>query len=198
MKAFKARLTARGPGGAWTFLEIPFSVEKEFGTKGRVAVSGTMNGFAFENSLMPNGDGTHSMMVSKALQAGAKASSGDSVAVTIAVDRSERVVAVPVDLQKMLAKSKAAAAAFESLSYSHRKEFADWVANAKREETRVSRAEKAIAMIIAKQHVRWRSSTRGEAHQPHVVHTTPSCMPAKIAWRQAWRPRDPEYVTCFH
>ena len=73
MKRFKGRLIPRGPGGAWTFLAIPFSVEEAFGSRARVAVSGTLNGFAFRNSLMPEGDGTHSMMVNKALQAGAKA-----------------------------------------------------------------------------------------------------------------------------
>jgi hypothetical protein len=154
MKTFKTRLTARGPGGAWTFLELPFSVEQEFGTKARVAVAGTINGFPFRNSLMPNGDGTHSMMVSKALQAGAKASAGDTVQVAIAVDRSERVVDVPLELKRALSTNKAAAAAFKALSYSHRKEFADWVATAKREETRVSRAEKSIAMVIMKKRVR--------------------------------------------
>jgi Domain of unknown function (DUF1905)/Bacteriocin-protection, YdeI or OmpD-Associated len=154
MKQFKSRLTARGPAGAWTFLEIPFSVEKEFGTKARVAVSGTMNGFAFQNSLMPNGDGSHSMMVSKALQAGAKAAAGDSVAVALAVDRSERMVKVPAELKSVLARNRNAAIAFKALSYSHRKEFAEWIASAKREETRVSRAEKSIAMVMAKQHVR--------------------------------------------
>lgn len=154
MKTFKARLTARGPGGAWTFLEIPFSVEKELGTKARIAVAGTLNGFAFQNSLMPNGDGTHSMMVGKALQAGARAGAGDLVTVAMDVDRSERVVDIPPELEKALSTSKAAAAAFKTLSPSHRKEFADWVATAKRDATRVSRAEKAIAMVIAKRHVR--------------------------------------------
>lgn len=154
MKKFKTKLTAHGPGGAWTFLDIPFSVEKEFGTKARVAVTGTMNGFAFQNSLMPNGDGTHSMMVSKALQAGAKAVAGDPVTVAIALDRSERVVSVPPELKKALAANKAAAAAFKALSYSHRKEYAEWIATAKKEETRTSRAEKAVAMVIARKHVR--------------------------------------------
>ena len=154
MKKFKARLTAHGPGGAWTFLDVPFSVEKEFGTKARVAVAGTVNGFAFQNSLMPNGDGTHSMMVGKALQAGAKAAAGDLVAVTMAVDQSERVVEVPPELKRALSTNKAAAAAFKSVSYSHRKEFAEWIATAKREETRVNRAEKSVAMVIAKKHVR--------------------------------------------
>jgi hypothetical protein len=154
MKQFKTRLTARGPGGAWTFLEVPFSVEKEFGSKARVAVSGTMNGFAFQNSLMPNGDGTHSMMVSKALQAGAKAGAGELVTVAMAVDRSERVVTIPPELKRVLSTNKEAAIAFKAFSYSHRKEFAEWIASAKREETRIIRAEKSIAMITAKKHVR--------------------------------------------
>ena len=154
MKQFKTRLTSRGPGGAWTFLKVPFSVEKVFGSKARIAVSGTMNGFAFQNSLMPNGDGTHSMMVSKGLQAGAKAAAGDLVSVAMAVDRSEREVTVPPELKRALSTNRAAATAFKALSYSHRKEFAEWIATAKREETRVSRAAKSIAMVIAKKHVR--------------------------------------------
>jgi len=153
MKTFRARLMSKGPGGAWTYLAIPFSVEQDFGSKGRVAVSGTMNGFAFQNSLMPEGDGTHAMMVSKALQAGAKASAGDLVSVTMDVDRSERVVSLPSELTNALAGNKKAAAAFEALSYSHRKEFADWVASGKKEETRLSRAQKSIFMVLARKHV---------------------------------------------
>lgn len=154
MKQFKVRLTSRGPGGAWTFLEIPFSVEKAFGSKARVAVAGTMNGFAFRNSLLPQGDGTHAMAVSKALQAGAKARAGDLVSVSMEVDRSERVVVVPAELKQVLADHLQAKAVFDSLSYSHRKEFADWVASAKQEKTRQSRAEKSIAMVLSKKHVR--------------------------------------------
>jgi Bacteriocin-protection, YdeI or OmpD-Associated/Domain of unknown function (DUF1905) len=153
MKRFKARLTSKGPGGAWTYLDVPFSVEKQFGSKARLSVAGTINGFQFQNSLMPNGDGTHSMMVGKALQAGAKAAAGDLVDVALDVDQSERVVTVPPELKSVLAKNKKAAVAFEQLSYSHRKEFADWIGSAKREETRVSRAEKAIGMVIAKKHI---------------------------------------------
>jgi Domain of unknown function (DUF1905)/Bacteriocin-protection, YdeI or OmpD-Associated len=154
MRQFKSRLTSRGPRGAWTFLEIPFSVEEVFGSKARVPVSGTLNGFAFQNSLMPNGDGTHSMMVSKPLQAGAKAAAGDFVSVTMAVDRSPRVVRIPPELRKALSTNRLADASFKALSYSHQKEFAEWIATAKREETRIRRAEKSIAMIMTKEHVR--------------------------------------------
>jgi hypothetical protein len=154
MKQFKARLTAKGPGGAWTFMEIPFSVEDAFGSKARVAVAGTLNGFAFQNSLMPNGDGTHSMMVNKTLQAGAKARAGELVSVAMEVDRSERAVEIPVELKNALASHKKAAAAFDALSYSHRKEIALWIAEAKLEATRLSRATKSIPFILAKKHVR--------------------------------------------
>ena len=103
---------------------------------------------------MPNGDGTHSMMVSKALQAGANAGAGDVVTVILTHDRSERVVDIPPELKKALSANKAAAAAFKALSPSHRKEFRGLGRTAKREETRLSRADKSIAMIVAKQHVR--------------------------------------------
>jgi uncharacterized protein YdeI (YjbR/CyaY-like superfamily) len=135
-------------------LEIPFSVEKVFGSKARVAVVGTMNGFAFQNSLLPQGDGTHAMAVSKLLQAGAKAGAGDLVSISMQVDRSERVVVVPAELQQVLASDPKVKTSFDSLSYSHRKEFADWVGSAKQEETRRSRAEKSIPMVLSKKHVR--------------------------------------------
>jgi hypothetical protein len=151
---FKARLKAHGPGGAWTFLYIPFSVEKTFGSRASVSVAGTMNGFAFRNSLLPLGDGTHRMAVSKELQAGAKAAAGKMVAVSMDIDRAERVVEVPAELKKALTGNKAAAKAFQTLSYSHRKEIADWVSSAKKAETRNSRATKSIPFVLARKHVR--------------------------------------------
>jgi hypothetical protein len=148
-KKFEAALTSRGPGGAWTFLYIPFSVEMVFGSKARVSVSGTINGFPFRNSLLPMGDGTHRMAVSKEMQAGAKAAAGDTVKVTIELDRSERTVKVPKELEQAFKKNKKAAEFFDSLSYSHKKEYAEWVGGAKQEATRESRAIKAIEMLSA-------------------------------------------------
>src|ERR1700760_4460137 len=143
MRKFKVRLQPGGPGGAWTFFTLPFGAEKEFGSKARIAVAGTMNKFPFQNSLMPVGDGTHVMMVNKALQAGAKAASGDLVSVELEVDRSKRSVVIPIELKRALIRNKKAMRAFNGLSYSHRKEFAEWIASAKRDETRLARAEKA-------------------------------------------------------
>jgi hypothetical protein len=92
-RVFTGTLASKGPRGALTFLSIPFSVEK---------VSGTLNGFPFRNSLMPEGDGTHSMMVGKQLQVGAKANPGDQVNIVMQLDEAERVVEVPPELNRAL------------------------------------------------------------------------------------------------
>ncbi len=146
---FEGRLTARGPKGAWTYMPIPFDVEEAFGKRSRVAVAGTMNGFPFRNSLMPDGDGRHSMTVSKELMAGAKAKAGELVKVTMKVDEAPRAVEVPVELEAALRGDSKAAEGFAALAYSHRKAFADWIDSAKRAETKTSRAAKAVEMIRA-------------------------------------------------
>lgn len=146
---FRAKLTAIGPAGAWTILPVPFNVAEVFGTKARVPVAGTMNGFAFRNSLLPEGDGTHRMMVSKELQAGAKAHAGDVVSVVLSRDDAKRSVEVPAELAAVLGKSKPAAAFFAALSPSCKAEYATWIASAKQAQTRASRAAKAIEMLIA-------------------------------------------------
>jgi hypothetical protein len=153
-KSFKVKLTPRGPGGAWTFMIVPFDCAKVFGTKARIPVAGTINGFPFRNSLMPEGDGTHAMMVGKELQKGANAAQGDTVAVVLHVDREERTVVVPEELQAVLDGRPEAAAAFAKLSPSHRKEFAEWVGGAKRPETRLDRAARSVPLILERKHCR--------------------------------------------
>jgi hypothetical protein len=149
-QVFKARLIGRGPAGAWTFLPVPFSVEEKFGSKARVPVTGKINGFAFRNSLMPEGDGTHTMMVSKALREGAGASKGGLVSVEIDIDNAPRKVVVPPELKAALRGSAPAKEFFEQLSYSCQREYADWIAGAKRPETKAARVSKAIGRLREK------------------------------------------------
>ncbi len=149
---FSAKLIGRGPNGAWTFLPIDFDVHSTLGIQARQAVKGTINGFPFRNSLMPEGDGTYVMMVNKELQAGAKAKAGDTVNVTLEIDDTPRSVEIPDDLQASLTKVAGAGNAFAALSYSHQKEFVDWIGEAKKVETRARRIEKSLEMLAAKKH----------------------------------------------
>ena len=130
-------------------MSIPFAVEKVFGRKSRVPVKGTINGFPYRTSIMPRGDGTHYMVVARELQIGAKATAGDSVKVSMEMDREERILEIPEKLQRAIRTDAEAAENFASLSYSHRKEYVDWIATAKKPGTKVARTEKALAMLRA-------------------------------------------------
>jgi hypothetical protein len=58
-----------------------------------------------------------------------------------------RVVEVPNDFQTALDQSPAAKALFESIAYSHKKEYVTWITEAKKAETRESRIAKAIELL---------------------------------------------------
>jgi hypothetical protein len=148
-KKFKTKIISIGPTGAWSCLEIPFDVEKEWGSRARVSVSGTINGFAFRTSIFPDGEGGHTMMVNKAMKEGGKAGTGDSVTVVVQPDTKPRTVFLPKDFKSALASSAKARATFEAFSPSHKQAYVDWITQAKREETRTSRIAKAIEMIAA-------------------------------------------------
>lgn len=78
-------------------------------------------------------------------QAGVAA--GDPVVVKLELDTAPREVAVPEPLERALSQDEKARSAFEALAYSHRKEYARWISEAKREETRQRRVSQALAML---------------------------------------------------
>jgi bifunctional DNA-binding transcriptional regulator/antitoxin component of YhaV-PrlF toxin-antitoxin module len=124
----------------------PVDVLETFGTRGRVPVRGTINGFPFRSSLMPMG-GRHRMPVRKELRDGAGVQAGDVVEVVIERDDEKRVVEPPAELKKALAKNKTAKANWEKMSFTHQKEMAKWIEEAKREETRARRLEKVVSVL---------------------------------------------------
>jgi hypothetical protein len=72
---------------------------------------------------------------------------GADVSVEISLDTAPREVDVPPALAAALDGDEAARAAFEGLAYTHRKEFARWIAEAKRDETRDRRVAQALEML---------------------------------------------------
>lgn len=65
----------------------------------------------------------------------------------IALDDAPRDVAVPADLRAALEADAGAKEAFDALAYTHRKEFARWVEEAKRPETRERRVRETLRMV---------------------------------------------------
>ncbi|MEP6598990.1 MAG: YdeI/OmpD-associated family protein [Actinomycetota bacterium] len=75
-------------------------------------------------------------------------SPGATVQVRVELDDAPRTVDIPAELAATLGESPAATAAYDRLSYTHRKEYARWVGTAKRPQTRLDRAAKAVRMLL--------------------------------------------------
>ena len=153
-QVFTAMLDHPDVVGAWTYITVPFSVERLFGTRARVAVAVTLNGVHFRGSLLPQSDGTHIVVVNKTVQEAAKAGPGDTVDVALEADTAPRTVSIPYDLAAALAGAEEARGRFETMSYSHKKEYVDWIESAKRVETRAGRIQKALSMISVGQRLK--------------------------------------------
>lgn len=147
-KRFRVRLEHHGRGEA-VFFRAPFDAQKLFGTRARVAVKGTINGFPFRSSIFPEGGGTHYMVVNREVREGAGVKGGDTVSVVLERDDEPRTVEPPADFLRALRADRAARETWERLSYTHRKEHVRAVEDAKRPETRARRIEKSISMLAA-------------------------------------------------
>ena len=129
-----------------TGIKVPLDVPKLFGTRGRVPVRGTLNGAPYRSTLAPYG-GAHYLPVNRALREAAKAQAGDSIDVVLERDAEPRVIEAPADFARAMKTNPAAAEAWGRLSYSHRREYVEAIAEAKKPETRDRRIRGAIAEL---------------------------------------------------
>lgn len=70
-------------------------------------------------------------------------------------------VEVPPALEAALRKNAKAKATFERFSPSHRREYTEWIADAKREETRARRVAQAVEMLAEGKSRNWKYEKRG-------------------------------------
>ena len=142
-KTFKAKFG--GEKGETPMVEIPFDVKATYGSA-RAKVRVTVNGVTLRTTVAVYG-GRSYIGFRQEIRDAAGLALGKTIAVTIEPDAEPRIVDVPVDLERALAKNAAARKTFESLPYSHRREHAQWVAGAKKEETRARRVARVIEML---------------------------------------------------
>jgi hypothetical protein len=142
---FKAKILGK-EAGVVAAIAPPVDVPETFGTRARVPIRGTINGFPFRSSLMPCG-GHHMMPVNKTLCQGAGVKPGDTVEVVMERDEKARTVEAPPLLKKELSKNKKALEKWGTLSFTHKKEMANSIREAKQEETRIRRLAKIMLVL---------------------------------------------------
>jgi bifunctional DNA-binding transcriptional regulator/antitoxin component of YhaV-PrlF toxin-antitoxin module len=130
-----------------TGITIPFDVEKVFGAK-RVPVKVSINGAEYRSTIARM-NGKFIMAVPKHFREAAGVKAGEIITVIMEKDSAPRTVTIPEDFAAALEKA-GLADAFSKMSYTHRKEFVNSITEAKKEETRIRRIEKAIEDIEKK------------------------------------------------
>lgn len=134
-----------GEEGERPTVVLPFDAKQRYG-KARAPVRGTVNGAAFRTTVAVY-SGVHLIGFNKDVRERAGVEIGDQVTVELERDDEPRAVDVPPELQQALAANPGARAAFEGLSYTHRREYAVWIGEGKRPDTRQRRASRAVEML---------------------------------------------------
>ena len=129
-------------GKTATGIPVPDEVIDALGSSKRPPVTITINGYTYRTTDVRMG-GQFFVPLSAENRAAAGVTAGDDVTVDIEADTAPREVTLPDDLAA--AMDDVARAAYDGLSYSHRKEWVRWVEEAKKPETRATRIEKTVA-----------------------------------------------------
>ena len=114
----------------------------------RFPVVATVNGYTWRTSVARMG-GEFLVGLNREVREGAGVGTGDTVDVALALDTAPREVSLPPALADALAGDAEAKAAYDRLAFTHRKEFARWIEEAKRDETRERRVAQALEMLRA-------------------------------------------------
>ena len=145
---FTAQLQPRGPAAAVVLDDDQVTAVGE-GAK-RFPVVATVNGYTWRTSVTRM-RGEFLLGLNREVREAAGVAAGDEVEVAVELDTAPREVDVPPALAAALRADPQAGASFEEMAFTHRKEYARWVADAKGEDTRQRRVRQAVEMIRAGQ-----------------------------------------------
>ena len=131
-------------GSAATYVRVPAPVMKALGDRPRLPVRIVINGAGHRTSIANMGMGPM-IGVPAALRRASGVECGQRIAVSVEADRLERTVEVPPDFTD--AMTAAQRRAYDGMSYTHRKEYVQWIEAAKRPETRARRIKLALEKL---------------------------------------------------
>jgi len=143
------RSTVELGGKTATGIEVPVDVVETLGGGKRPPVTVTVGGHTYRTTVAPMG-GRYMIPLSAENRAASGLSAGDEVDVEITLDTAPREMKAPDDLAEALRASPEAEAFFESLSFSHKRSYVDWIVSAKKDETRQRRVAQAVELLLTK------------------------------------------------
>lgn len=132
---------------SWLFVVLPKNVSDTLPRRGRTSVVAKVNGHDFTASLEPDGQLSHWLKLSKAIQDAAGVKAGDLVTLDIEPVDKEPEPELPLDLQQALAATPAAQSVWDDTTTIARVDWIHWVVSAKQSKTRAKRISDACDML---------------------------------------------------
>lgn len=133
--------------GDVTGLEVPFDPIPVFG-KVRPPVKVTLNGYTYRSTIAVM-NGEMFLPLAKVHREAAGLTGEETLAVTLTLDTEKREVTPPADLAAALKKA-GAWQQWREMSFTHQREWAEAVEDAKKPETRTRRIANAVAAVRAR------------------------------------------------
>jgi len=147
---FTATIDASSVGSGGAYVEFPFDVSQEFGGKGRVKVLCHFDGIQYQGSLVRMETPCHVVGITKDILKKLQKKIGSNVSVRLVEDTVERVVEVPNMLLREFSSNSNLLVAYQKLSYTRRKEIANLLNSAKKNETRNVRLSRIVKELQGK------------------------------------------------
>ena len=132
-----------------TMFRVPFDLEEAFGRK-RPPVTVTIRGHTWRTTPGVY-DGVGHIVVNRDVKAATGVDAPDRVRVQMELDTAPRTVRLPGDLRDALRTDDETWKAFSKLSFTHKREYVEWVEGAKRFETRARRIAGTVERVGAGQ-----------------------------------------------
>ncbi|MDQ6815494.1 MAG: YdeI/OmpD-associated family protein [Bacteroidota bacterium] len=131
-----------------TGIKVPDELVEKLGAGKKPPVKVTINGYTYRSSIASMG-GVFMVGVSAIVREKSGVKGGDEVEIEIELDTEQREVTLLPEFATALNENAKAKTFFESLSYSSKQRYALPIGEAKTEETKQRRIEKAIADLAA-------------------------------------------------
>ena len=141
---FEAQVQAAG--GA-TILRLPADASAKLPSRGQVAVTGVMNGHAFQTVLEPDGRRGHWLKVDEKLRQALAVSKGDTAALTVEPAKDWPEPDIPEDFQAAMDDAPDIAGQWKSITPMARWEWVRWINATKNVRTRERRVEVGISKL---------------------------------------------------
>lgn len=101
----------------------------------------------YRGAIVNMGVGCYIIGITKAIRNQIGKNIGDTISVQVEKDEEVREIELPEDFKEELNKSEKAFKFYESLSYSAKRKYYQWITGAKKQETREKRIKEAISKL---------------------------------------------------